>query len=46
MAIPNSKNELQKAIVDNYGKLTAELMSIPFEKQTRKNWKDTPRTPK
>jgi hypothetical protein len=36
MAIPKSKSELQKAIADNYDKLTAELMSIPFEKTNKK----------
>ena len=30
MAIPSNKNELQKAIIDNYQKLTAELSDIPF----------------
>ena len=31
MAIPKDKDELLKAIVDNYNKLTNELTSIPFE---------------
>jgi hypothetical protein len=31
MAVPKDKEELVKAIVDNYKKLTAELLSIPIE---------------
>ena len=31
MAIPKDKNELLKAIVDNYKKLTTELANIPVE---------------
>ncbi|SFC30158.1 hypothetical protein SAMN05421780_104173 [Flexibacter flexilis DSM 6793] len=31
MAIPKDKNELQKAIVDNYQKLRTELANIPIE---------------
>ena len=30
MAIPTNKTELQKAIIDNYQKLTAELSDIPI----------------
>ena len=31
MSIPTTKDELQKAITDNYQKLSAELSSIPME---------------
>lgn len=36
MAIPKNKDELLKAIVDNYKKLTTELSSIPTELTTKK----------
>lgn len=36
MAIPTHKDELQKAIVDHYQKLTTELANIPIELTTQK----------
>lgn len=36
MAIPTDKEELLKAITDNYKKLTAELSSIPFDMTEKK----------
>jgi len=36
MAIPKDKDELQKAIVDNYKKLTTELSNIPIELTEKK----------
>lgn len=36
MAIPKAKEELVKAIVDNYKKLTTELSTIPFDLTTNK----------
>jgi hypothetical protein len=36
MAIPKDKDELQKAIIDNYKKLTTELLSIPTDLTTAK----------
>lgn len=36
MAIPKNKDELQKAIIDNYKKLTTELLSIPTNLTTIK----------
>ncbi len=36
MAIPKDKDELVKAIVDNYKKLTIELSSIPIDLTTQK----------
>jgi hypothetical protein len=36
MAIPKDKDELQKAIVDNYQKLKTELLSIPTDLTTIK----------
>jgi hypothetical protein len=36
MAIPKDKDELLKAIVDNYRKLTNELTTIPIEHTKKK----------
>ncbi len=36
MAIPKDKDELQKAIIDNYKKLKTELLSIPTDLTTTK----------
>lgn len=36
MAIPKDKNELQKAIVENYKKLTLELSNIPIDHTVNK----------
>jgi hypothetical protein len=36
MAIPKNKEELVKAIVDNYKKLTTELSTIPTDLTTDK----------
>jgi hypothetical protein len=36
MAIPKGKDELQKAIVDNYKKLTTELANIPIDLTEKK----------
>jgi hypothetical protein len=36
MAIPKDKEELVKAIVDNYKKLTIELSTIPTDLTTNK----------
>lgn len=36
MAIPKDKDQLQKAIVDNYKKLTAELSNIPIDLTVKK----------
>ncbi len=36
MAIPKDKDELQKAIIDNYKKLKTELLSIPTDLTTIK----------
>jgi hypothetical protein len=36
MAIPQNKDELQKAIIDNYKKLKIELLSIPTDLTTSK----------
>lgn len=36
MAIPKDKDELLKAIIDNYKKLTVELSSIPFDVTDKK----------
>lgn len=36
MAIPKDKNELLKAIIDNYKKLTTELSTIPIELTDKK----------
>ena len=37
MAIPKNKDELLKAIIDNYKKLTEELSNIPIEFSTSKD---------
>ncbi len=36
MAIPKDKDELQKAILDNYKKLTSELTNIPIDETEKK----------
>jgi hypothetical protein len=36
MAVPQNKEELLEAIVDNYGKLTKELSNIPIDLTTKK----------
>jgi hypothetical protein len=36
MATPKDKNELQKAIIENYKKLKTELLSIPTDLTTTK----------
>ena len=36
MAIPKDKDELLKAITDNYKKLTSELVNIPIDQAEKK----------